>query len=201
MCGRYRFAEEKDARAIRLILEMLRAVEGGERVVPGDICPTMYAPAFMKRDGKLFLGVLKWGFAGKQGLLINARAETMWDKPSFREAALKGRCVLPASGYYEWRRGDGQKYSISDADGNAIYMAGLAREDGTFIVVTAPSEGSAVDAVHDRMPLLLPDREAVDEWLGDARSARMLTEQRPEARIALHAEGAEQMAMEWDDEQ
>ena len=201
MCGRYKICEDDASGAIRAILDMLRRGGAeGDRIELGDICPSMYAPALVKRDGKLMAGALRWGFTGKHGLLINARAETMWDKPSFREAALNGRCILPASGYYEWRRGDGQKYSIANPDGEALYMAGLARRDGTFVVVTMPSDGSVVRAVHDRMPLLLADKEAIDAWLCDEKGAKKIAAQGTKARIALKPEGAEQLVMEWEDE-
>ncbi|MEM9695594.1 MAG: SOS response-associated peptidase, partial [Myxococcota bacterium] len=110
---------------------------------------------------------------------INARAETLAEKPSFRRLLGQRRCVVAADGFYEWKGARGRKrpYWIHPVDGSYLWMAGLhavwfpqARDDDTtplrtFTVITVPANDD-VAPLHDRMPALL-SREAVDRWLDD----------------------------------
>ncbi len=105
---------------------------------------------------------------------FNARAETVAEKPMFRDAFRRTRCVIPASGYYEWEtRPDGkQPYYITPTDGPILTIAGLWSEwrdrvnDETLVTCTMiiTEANSFISAIHDRMPVLL-DRESADAWL------------------------------------
>ena len=119
---------------------------------------------------------LKFGFRA-----FNARSETVADKPMFRSAFARRRCVVPVSGYYEWAVEDGEKTPwLMHGDG-WLFLAGLYEfakcdalgipetdprvTEGWYVsttILTMPSQGHLVD-VHDRMPLML-DREGVDRW-------------------------------------
>lgn len=132
-------------------------------IKPGDTAPAI----ILTKDG-LNTKEMHWGFH-KQGseLIINARYETMHQKPLFSVLASNGRCLLPASGYYEWRKGDGQKYNISVSDADAFYLAGLCRKvDGIwqFVVLTQPPM-EALSRIHHRMPLILRDKKIALAWL------------------------------------
>jgi putative SOS response-associated peptidase YedK len=105
--------------------------------------------------------------------LINARSETVHVKPAFRSAFRDRRCLVPASGFYEWRRIDGRKqpYFIRMRDGSPFALAGLwepgkePREDsvGTCAILTTESN-SVVSPLHDRMPVIIgPER--YQRWL------------------------------------
>ncbi|MEL7528696.1 MAG: SOS response-associated peptidase [Pseudomonadota bacterium] len=109
-------------------------------------------------------------------LLINARAETAAEKPSFRNAMRHGRCLIPASGFYEWRRtGDSkQAFWIKPADGDIMAFAGLwetwSDPDGgdmdTGAILTIGSN-RMMSGIHHRMPVILkPDQ--FDTWLDTA---------------------------------
>jgi putative SOS response-associated peptidase YedK len=112
--------------------------------------------------------------------LINARVETVADKPAFRKAFAKRRCLLPADGYFEWygeERGKKQPFFIHPPDGGVLAMAGLyefwrdpAKDDDdptawlttcTVITTSAPDD---LGRIHDRMPMLV-ERARYDEWL------------------------------------
>jgi putative SOS response-associated peptidase YedK len=120
--------------------------------------------------------------------MINARMETVAEKPAFKRAFAKRRCILPADGYYEWYtpedgpKGKGgkplkQPFFIHPSDGSSLAMAGLyelwrdpTREDDdprawlmTCTVLTTTAE-DAVGRIHDRMPLLV-ERERWSQWL------------------------------------
>jgi putative SOS response-associated peptidase YedK len=110
--------------------------------------------------------------------MINARVESLTEKPAFRTAARTRRCLVPADGWYEWaKRLDSpgkQPYFITPQDGSVLALAGLWEVWGrgedrlyTCTVVTSPAVG-ALHEIHDRMPLVLPpDRWAA--WLDPAR--------------------------------
>lgn len=104
----------------------------------------------------------------------NARAESLLEKPSFREAARNGRCVIPASGFFEWEKipgGGRQPWIFSRADGEPLLLAGLweawsspsgERLESCAIVTTTPNERLA--RIHDRMPVVLEERDC-ELWL------------------------------------
>ncbi|MGV9193142.1 SOS response-associated peptidase [Microbacterium sp. MC2] len=110
---------------------------------------------------------------------INARAEDVEDKPMFRQALIKRRAVIPASGYYEWKTFEGVKtpHYIHPADGSPLLFAGLyewwrdpskADDDATrwllsFTILTRDAVGS-LGSIHDRMPLFV-DPDYADAWL------------------------------------
>jgi putative SOS response-associated peptidase YedK len=146
------------------------------------------------------LRVVRWGlvpFWAKDikigSKMINARAETVAEKPAFRRAFAKRRCLLPADGYYEWQSQPGaakQPIYISRRDGRALALAGLyelwrdpavARDDpdawvwtATVITTSAPDE---LGMIHDRMPMII-DRDRWSDWLdpanGDVADLRLL---------------------------
>jgi putative SOS response-associated peptidase YedK len=100
--------------------------------------------------------------------LINARAETLGQKPAFRQALKARRCIVPISGFYEWRREarGKQPYFIGGADGKPLSLAGLWEDwNGllTFAIVTVPANGMLAP-IHDRMPAILALDEAL-AWL------------------------------------
>lgn len=105
---------------------------------------------------------------------INARAESVAEKPAFRDAFRSGRCLVPASGYYEWTGAKGQRqpWYVSRRDGKPLFFAGLASrwtdpESGdaswTYSVLTRESEGEMRE-LHPRMPLMLVQEE-LGPWL------------------------------------
>ncbi len=114
---------------------------------------------------------------------FNARAETVAEKPMFRSAFKRTRCIVPASGYYEWRSADGvkQPYFISAADGAVLSIAGLWHEwkdpqvgETIFsctLIVTAANDFT--QCIHDRMPVLLA-RQDHDTWLTGKAGVELL---------------------------
>jgi putative SOS response-associated peptidase YedK len=105
--------------------------------------------------------------------LINARAETLESRPTFAEAFAQRRCVIPASGFYEWN-GPGyarQPFWIHRRDGDVVLFAGLYQDaeknapgtQSAFTILTCAAN-SALATIHDRMPVILSDRDA-DDWI------------------------------------
>jgi putative SOS response-associated peptidase YedK len=178
MCGRFAFYSPSEATAA--LFGATSSVEAEPRY---NIAPTQFIAAVRQDEqDKPELVMLRWGlvpFWAKDpsigNRMINARAETVAEKPSFRNAYKKRRCLVLADGFYEWRKEGDTKtpYFISLADGSPFAFAGLwenwnSKESDeslqtTAIITTAASDFMAT--LHHRMPVvLLPDQG--ERWLG-----------------------------------
>lgn len=149
-----------------------------------NIPPREMAPAVLEAHGKRRLTAGLWSLLGpwadnleqaNQASTFNAKAETLTNRPAYRNAFLKRRCVVPAEGFYEWvgPKKERQPLSITRVDGKLLSMAGLynywkpvaskGRPMLTFTVVTtAPNQWMA--RIHNRMPAVLQDTQ-IDTWL------------------------------------
>ena len=188
MCGRYTLAGPGDgalaALRARFGLDERLDVRQRFNVAPGDDVVAVRTG----RDGARRGDVLRWGLvphwaeSPRLGArMINARAETLAEKPAFRDALARRRCLVVADGFYEWERRDGarkQPWWITRADGEPFAFAGLwatwrpGRRRGRrpalrscTIVTTAAN--AAVAPLHDRMPVILP-AGAEATWLDPA---------------------------------
>lgn len=139
-----------------------------------NIAPTQEAPAVRALDGSGHLGLLRFGLVPhwaeepKTGYsLINARAETVASKPAFRTAFRRRRCLIPATGFYEWQatKQGKQPWYVRVRDSELFAMAGLWEhwegEAGVIesfaIIVTEANE--RVRPIHDRMPVILAPKD------------------------------------------
>ena len=140
----------------------------------GEMRPTDVVPVIApNRYGKRAVFPMKWGYSGKT-LLMNARVETVAEKPTFKEDWEKHRCIVPASWYFEWvhrlgndgKKHTGDKYIIQPKGSTVTWLCGLYRiEEGLphFVILTRePSE--EIRFIHDRMPLIMPEN-LVNEWI------------------------------------
>jgi putative SOS response-associated peptidase YedK len=149
-----------------------------------NIAPTQEAPVIrVDESGGREVAMLRWGLvpswskdAAAGTRMINARSESAAEKPYFRNAFRSRRCVVPATGFFEWKGEPGRKqpFAITAADQPLFAFAGLweswhdrSKPDApaleTFtILTTEPNE--AVAAIHDRMPVILP-ADRVQDWL------------------------------------
>lgn len=185
MCGRYATTRSAaDLTALFEALDLPGADELGPRynVAPTDPVPAVLRPDRGPQEGRRVLATARWGLLPhwakdpRDGArMINARAETVATSPAYAPAfgsRSGGRALLPADGWYEWRRlpgGGKQPYFLTPADGSVLAMAGLWSRWGserllTVAVVTTAAGTEALAGIHDRMPLLLaPDRW--ESWL------------------------------------
>lgn len=185
MCGRYQFstAEHKELQQIVCNARQHSGQGGKELLFPlaGDISPATIVPVLIAGQGKVIAEFQRWGLhSPRGGLVINARAETVCDKPMFRRSIVAQRCVIPASGYYEWDAG--KHKCLFRRAGSALYMAGIYdNEEGEnrFVVLTTAPNDTVRD-IHDRMPLILT-HEQVRPWLTDPQAALQLLTQVPPA--------------------
>jgi putative SOS response-associated peptidase YedK len=174
MCGRY--TRRREWGAIRDELEAEAAMqielEPSYNVAPGQDCLVMVGPGTRKLEVRRWGLVPSWsksdaGFASR----INACAETLTERSSYKPILARGRCLIPADGFYEWENAFKQPFLFRLKNDAAFVFAGLCDEwekaDGsvlkTFtIITTSPNE--LVARVHDRMPAMLR-REEIDAWL------------------------------------
>lgn len=192
MCGRYASARSVDD--IAAAFGIHEDDVDGPPAADWNIAPTKQVAVVLVRDGRRVLTSARWGlvpsWASDPAIgnrLINARLETIADKPAFRDALGARRCLLPADGWYEWAvRPDGsrQPYYLAPADGGALAFAGLwelwydaeRRPLVSTTIVTGPAPDD-LRFVHDRAPVVL-DPHRWHEWL-DTTAAASLEPTRP----------------------
>jgi len=181
VCGRYALGLDPEEVARGFDAEDLT---GGD--LPAEdfnVAPTKPVPVVVHRGAGRLVGVARWGLVPwwsadtrQAARRINARAETVATRPAFRDAYARRRCLVPASGWYEWApREDGtgrRPYYLTPTDGSVLAFAGLWEVWGegadrlrTCAVVTTAAP-PALSRVHSRMPLVLP-RERWASWLGE----------------------------------
>jgi putative SOS response-associated peptidase YedK len=180
MCGRY--FQQRGPASVARYFETVNPLPNF--AASWNRAPTQDAMVVRRHPetGARHLDPLRWGLvprwakdASGAAKMINARSESVAEKPAFREAFRKRRCLVTADGFYEWRT-DGkskQPYAVALADGAPMALAGLwegwRAPDGSIlrtctIVTTEANEKLA--AMHHRMPVILP-REAWGRWLGE----------------------------------
>lgn len=186
MCGRYSLFEDPSRLADILEVEVRNALTPRYNIAPTQHAPIVTPSAEHGRA----LQEARWGLlphwadpATFKASLINARSETAADKPSFRDAFKKGRCVVPASGFFEWRKeedGTKQPYFIHRRDGAPLLFAGLSSynvkgpEPVRSYTILTSRPNLLMQYLHDRQPVILTP-EQVDDWLDtSARSHEQL---------------------------
>lgn len=192
MCGRYRLSS-----AGKVKLAQTFAAEDDlppeEELTPRyNIAPSQPVPVVRQLEGQRHLGLLRWGlipaWAEDPSIgykLINARSETVLEKPSFRDAFQKRRCLVPADGFYEWKASGRTKqpFHVGMADGSLFAFAGLWDRwrspqgiwiESCTILTTRPNE--VARRVHDRMPVILPPQHYATWLQTPPEAARGLTE-------------------------
>lgn len=213
MCGRYFWTDEAEDAFEEDFPELAGEILG---MRAGDYTPGMRALALIGGAGAaggpsvqskglgagspvagLRTEPLLWGFPGfdKGKLLINARAESVKDRPTFADSFAERRCVLPAAGFYEWDRKK-EKVIFTVPESKILYLAGIYRpygEENRFVILTREANASMAP-VHDRMPLIL-SRGEVGPWVRGVNEADdILAKKLP----LLRAERPyEQMTFEW----
>ncbi len=184
MCYRFYIHEENEE--IREITKMALRSSLAEKfmvklskplVTSGEVRPTDVVSVIATGMSlKKAVFPMKWGFTlpGSRQPLVNARSETAGTKPTFKDSWHSRRCIVPASWYFEWEHfkspdgkiKTGSRYSIQPAGSDITWLCGLYRMENDYPVFTVltrePSE--ELSALHDRMPLILPE-ELIDAWI------------------------------------
>lgn len=183
MCGRYvqssSYADLEQYFQVDEVRE--RAVEHQPDY---NVAPTREVPVVAVSEQRRVLDLVRWGLVPSWAKdlsignrMINARAESVATKPAYRKAFERRRCIVPADGFYEWRRIEGRSklpYYIRHADGTPLAFAGIwerwkdpADPDAPWIrtcCIITTDANEALRKVHDRMPVVLPEA-TWEQWL------------------------------------
>ena len=200
MCGRYAITTAPEA-----IRRLFGYVEQPNFPPRYNVAPTQPIPIVRMADGKRQYALMRWGLIPSWAkdprsfsLLINARGESVLDKPAFRNAMKRRRCLIPADGFFEWKN-EGKfrrPFYIRPKSQQPMALAGLwetwtgpnGEEMDTAVIVTTQAN-RMLSALHDRMPVVVPP-EAFDFWLDcdnvDATSATALMTPAPDNALEMH---------------
>ncbi len=207
MCGRFTLSrQEAESLAVELggPVESLPVESLKEYRPRYNIAPTnQHWIVRMKYEDRELLPAT-WGLVNswakdkkRAASQINARAETIADRPAFRDAFQKRRCVVPADGFFEWTGPTGarQPFWYYRPDGDLLLFAGLYESwqpapgqwERTFTIITTEAN-NIVRAVHDRMPVILPE-ERINDWLfgrqEDSEALRAMLVPAPDALLTV----------------
>lgn len=205
MCGRYASA--------RSVQDLAEAFGIGDDDIEGvadpdwNVAPTKPVTVVVERSGRRALGTMRWGlvpsWASDPGIgarLINARLETVHEKPAFRDALTSRRCLLPADGWYEWAQqpdGTRQPHYLTAPDGRVLALAGLWERwydaEGRVMVTTTIVTGPAppdLQAIHDRAPIVIP-RKDWSAWLDVRMPAAAVLVPTASGVVSAHPVGAD----------
>ena len=169
MCGRYQFTAEQSEEILQIIQEVQDkcGTAAAKAIRQDEITPGCKMPVLIGAKDRPTPELLVWGFRTPKSLLINTRAETALERPTFAESVKRRHCVVPSTGFFEWD-GDRRKFRFSMPGAQELYMAGIYDTRGGVpcysILTTAANE--SMREVHDRMPLVL-EREQIEPWLYD----------------------------------
>ncbi len=187
MCGRF---------TLQVPPEQLAAVFGipVPNITPRfNIAPSQQIAVIRNLGGENHLDLLKWGLVPSWAedmaigyKLINARSETVFEKNSFRRAIRTRRCLVPASGFYEWQHIDKTKtpYYVSMANNNPMALAGIWEQwkcpDNTILetcAILTTAANKLMETIHDRMPVILHPQEYslwLDREVSDPETLKQL---------------------------
>jgi len=172
MCGRYYISIDEqelrdivNAAAAKAQADEMTLMKTNGEIFPTDTVPVMTAPETVLP--------MQWGFTveGKKGPpIINARSETIVERPMFQKPIQRHRCLIPCNGFYEWDARK-QKYFYHSPGRGMMLLAAIWRmERGArlprFTILTRQAVGDMLE-IHDRMPVVVP-RELADTWLLEA---------------------------------
>lgn len=191
MCGRYTLSQSEESIAAAFGITAIPKLLPRYNIAPTQPVPTV----LLRNESQRQLQLLHWGLIPswakdpRMGAkMINARAETIAEKPSFRSAFRRRRCLIVADGFYEWQRRDKRKqpYYFRVGAGELFAFAGLWEHwqnaagdeiESCTIVTTDPND--LMQSIHDRMPVILHPQD-YDRWLDPAtESSRLLELLRP----------------------
>ena len=201
MCGRYMITSAREA--IKRVFDVPTLFELAPRY---NVAPTQEVPVVRLQEGERELVMLRWGLIPSWAKdpeignrMINARAETVPEKPSFRAAFRRRRCLVVADGFYEWQKrphGPKQPYYITVGNGGPFGFAGLWERwsdpiegylvESCTIVTTMANE--RLEPIHDRMPVII-DPSDIDAWLdtsGNPAIAQALLAPYPAERMSAY---------------
>jgi putative SOS response-associated peptidase YedK len=183
MCGRFALSIDRDA-----LMRFIRLLSPAQLPLRFNIAPTQPVLAIRDSAEGRTAQPLRWGlippFMRKKPParpMINARAESIFDKPSFRGPVRHHRCLIPATGFYEWEKTSRQAWLFRPANGELMAFAGIWQpgdpetEIPDSVAIITTSANATIEPVHHRMPVIL-DSADFDAWLDPGQGDRAALE-------------------------
>ena len=177
MCGRYNIVTDADA--LLEAFKILNDIDAGEPIVCFNIAPTQYVPVITKASGGRQLSRMRWGLIpdwnkdpSPKFTPHNARSETIWAKAFFKHLLNSKRCLIPASGFYEWQKSPNGKipYNIRFKNKDLFAFAGLwdnwESPTGNLnsCTILTTEANTLMRPIHNRMPVILSPEDQ-QQWL------------------------------------
>lgn len=167
MCGR--FAQVIKYDRLQKLEKELRLTQLTDQInINFNVAPTQKVSAIVSQDAGRYPGNFRWGLIPSWSKdlpsfsMINVRAETINEKPTFRSGLQRRRCLVPANGFYEWRQSDKQPFFVHASADDLIYLAGIYDAwydaEGSYIpslAIITTDANERMQALHHRMPVLL----------------------------------------------
>lgn len=171
MCGRY-YIDDETAREIEKLVQNIN-----KQIRTGEIYPTNQVPILVNSS----IVISTWGFPyfKNKSVIINARSETAFEKQMFRKSLLERRCLIPATGFFEWNKLK-EKYYFTSKEDHTFFFCGIYNtfdKENRFVILTTTPNNSIED-IHNRMPLILP-KSKYDDWLFNDAATQILLKETP----------------------
>jgi len=177
MCGRYALHANPEVVALQFGLDALPEFKASYNVCPGSDVLVV--------RGRRKAALLRWG-AGNR--MINARAETLSERPLFRSAFRQYRCLVPASGFYEWQSVAGRKqpWYVLPREAPLFALGGIVLlwQGARSVAIVTTAANELMSGIHDRMPVIIPPERYAD-WLGPEDATALLPPY-PAKRMQAH---------------
>ena len=190
MCGRYEMFISPENREMNRIIKLIREkYPNSENIKTGEIFPTNATPVIASLNAEIAPELFIWGFPNfrNKGVIINARSETAAEKPTFKSSLLQRRCVIPSTGFYEWKKDSTkQKFRFNMPDEENLYMAGIWNEyngERRYVILTTAANKS-MESIHNRMPIVLA-KNKVEDWISSSDAALSILKEIPPELIAI----------------
>lgn len=181
MCGRLKILDEPITLAISRLLGIQFTPKTNHNLRPTQMVSVLEKYAYAIRQHEI-----SWGIPPQRGdqPLFNARAESLTNRPAFRQAFYSNRVIVPCSGWYEWcdENGNQQTYHFTDADNQTLYMAGIALDHNQKLITLTTCADQLYSRYHYCMPLLLQE-DSLEQWLcGNSDDAEeLIHKKRPQS--------------------
>lgn len=171
MCGRFAQAIKHD-QLQKLSRELRVKITSDQLELSYNVAPTQTVMAVVPKADIRYTGFFRWGLIPSwmkevpKIAIINVRAETIHEKPSFKASFIRRRIVVPINGFYEWRNSDKQPHYIYATNGDLLYLGAIydvwESDDGSYLpslgIITTEAN-SFMSALHHRMPLIMRDED------------------------------------------
>ncbi len=163
MCGRYIYIDENNQQ-MKLRLDQLKKFFSEDELKElslHEVFPSQKTPVYIAQNNEFIPKIMSFGYKShyKKGLIINARCETIKERPTFCDDFFNRRCIVIASSYFEWDK-QKLKHEFKKED-SLLYMAAIYNQNDQMVILTRKAENNSAE-IHERCPLILSYDQAIE---------------------------------------